>query len=246
MNPSQKVLSPDLLARLLGPWSMHINMPAVLFRVILTLVLSAVIGWERSSKRHSAGLRTFIAVALTGCAAGMLDIFILETYGSGQFFITGMVILGAAVISGYSILFNSRTQIRGLTTAAVLWSTGVCGAAIGIGLYTASLCLFAAMLFNLSVLPALEGYLKDKSNHFEVHLELKSGQYLPSFSATIRKLGMRIDDIELNPAYAGSGISVYSVSFTISSTELKKYKSHKEIIDALGSLDYIVFIEEMN
>ena len=56
---------------------------------------------------------------------------------------------------------------------------------------------------------------------------------------------MRIDDIELNPAYLNSGLSVYTVSFTISSKELKKYKKHGEIIEALATLEYISFIEEM-
>ena len=57
---------------------------------------------------------------------------------------------------------------------------------------------------------------------------------------------MRIDDIESNPAYSGSGLSVYSVSITVGSEELKKYKSHNEIIKALSTLDYVYHIEEMN
>ena len=57
---------------------------------------------------------------------------------------------------------------------------------------------------------------------------------------------LRIDDIEANQAYAGSGLSVYSISLTICSQELKKYKTHVEIIEALSSLDYIYHIEEMH
>ncbi len=97
----------------------------------------------------------------------------------------------------------------------------------------------------LSSLPGLEMYLKNRSNHFEIHLELKSRQYLQDFVTTIRRLGLRIDDIELNTAYHGSGLSVYSVTFTIDSKELKKFKTHKEIIEALSTIDYIYHIEEM-
>ena len=39
---------------------------------------------------------------------------------------------------------------------------------------------------------------------------------------------------------------MYSVSLTICSQELKKYKTHVEIIEALSSLDYIYHIEEMH
>ena len=51
--------------------------------------------------------------------------------------------------------------------------------------------------------------------------------------------------IESNPAYSGSGLSVYTITFTICSSELKKYKTHHQIIEALQSLDYIYHIEEI-
>ena len=70
--------------------------------------------------------------------------------------------------------------------------------------------------------------------------------YLRDFVTTIRRLGLRIDDIEQNMAYTGSGLSVYTITLTIDSEELKKYKTHSEIIEAFSSLDYISHIEEMN
>ena len=45
--------------------------------------------------------------------------------------------------------------------------------------------------------------------------------------------------------YVGSGLSVYTVTITICSSELKKYKTHREIIEALKSLDYIYHLEEL-
>lgn len=234
----------DYIAGRIGNWSMHLNPGGIALRLALALILGAVIGWERTNKRHSAGLRTFIIVTLTGTAAGILDFYLLEAHDTTIFIISASAVVCATMLSMRSIIFNARTQIKGLTTAAALWMMGILGVTIGIGLYTVAISLFIGLMFVLSALPVLEEYLNDKSNHFEVHLELNSAKSLPLFAATIRKLGMRIDDIEFNPAYAGSGLSVYSVSFTISSAELKKYKSHQEIIDALSTLDYIVFIEE--
>ena len=93
--------------------------------------------------------------------------------------------------------------------------------------------------------PVLEKYLKDRSNHFEVNLELNNRSNLVDFVATVRALGIRIEDIESNPAYLNSGLSVFSVSFTVNSAELKKYKNHEEIIAALQSLEYVHYIEEL-
>jgi putative Mg2+ transporter-C (MgtC) family protein len=101
-------------------------------------------------------------------------------------------------------------------------------------------------MVSLSVFPTLEAFLKNRSNHFEIHLELTDSRYLQNFVTTIRRLGLIIDDIELNPAYANSGLSVYTISISISSAELKKYKTHSEIIQALSTLDYVYHIEEMH
>ena len=237
-------MTQDYIASLLGSWAAEWSAGAIALRILLSVVLSSIIGCERSSKRHSAGLRTFIIVSLAATTAAMVEEYLYDC-GRSAPWITAAVVVSTAMLSGYSILFSSKGQIKGLTTSAGLWACGIVGIAIGLGLYTAALIAYLALLCSLSLFPTIEKYLKDKSNHFEVHLELKNKSDLGYFTTTIRRLGMRIDDIELNPAYLNSGLSVYTVSFTISSQELKKYKKHHEIIEALRSLDYISYIEEI-
>ena len=235
----------DPIAMKLGAWSVEIGAAAVIFRILLSVALAAVIGCERSSKRHSAGLRTFILVSLASTVAMLLDIY-LSSQGDELYIISAATVIAAAIISVNSMLFSSRNQIKGLTTSMGLWATGIIGLTAGAGLYTVTLVSFAALLCCLSLFPAFETYLKNRSNHFEVHLELTAKDTLQDFVSTIRALGIRIDDIEANPAYLGSGLSVFSVSFTITSPELKQYKKHAEIIEALQSLEYVHYIEEMN
>ena len=223
-------MNQDVIAGLLGPWSAELGLGAILLRAALSVLFSAVIGCERSSKRHSAGLRTFILVSITGTAAMLTDRLLMELAGVPVPVLSAAAVIGMATISGSSILFSSNNQIKGLTTSAGLWCCGLIGMALGAGLYTLSLVLFLVLLCSMSGLPVLEKHLKDRSNHFEVHLELKNKGDLAEFVATIRALGIRIDDIESNPAYVGSGLSVFSVSFTVTSAELKQYKKHEEII----------------
>lgn len=236
----------DPIGRLLGSWAGSINTGSILFRVALSVVLAAVIGCERATKRHSAGLRTFILAALASTAAMLIDLSVGGASGVWIPVVSGASVIGAAMVSGNSILFSSKSQIKGLTTSAGLWACGLLGLAAGAGLYTVTLALFVALFCILSLLPRLERFLKDRSNHFEVHLELKSRANLQDFITTIRRLGLHIDDIESNPAYLNSGLSVYSVSMTIDSKDLKKYKRHSEIIEALRTLDYIYYIGEMD
>ncbi|MBE6571060.1 MAG: MgtC/SapB family protein [Ruminococcaceae bacterium] len=236
----------DPVARFLGEWSTEINAATIFLRIILSVLLAAIIGCERSSKRHSAGLRTFILVSLASTVAMMLDIFLADVAGIKFYMTSAASVIATAIISVNSMVFSSRNQIKGLTTSVGLWTCGIIGLTCGAGYYTVTLAAFCALLLCLSIFPVFERYLKNRSNHFEIHLELTTSVKLQDFVTTIRRLGLKIDDIELNPAYANSGLSVYSVSISISSAELKKYKTHHEIIEALKTLDYVYHIEEMH
>ncbi len=235
----------DPIASLLGSWASELNVFSIILRISLSLLLSAYLGFERSTKRHAAGLRTFMVVSLATTISMLLDIYLLNSAESGLYLISAASIVSVAIITVNSILYSSRSQIKGLTTSVALWASAVLGLCIGAGFYTVTLVSYIAFICTLSVFPRLERYFKNRSNHFEVHLELKNIAYLQNFVTTIRELGMKIDDIEMNTAYQHSGLSVYSISISISSQELKKYKTHSQIIEALRSLDYIYHIEEM-
>ena len=235
----------DPLAGMLGiPETLTLG--TLLLRIILSLFLGAVIGWERSNKRHSAGLRTFMLAFLIGTVAAILDCCIFAASDRcGIFLLSACVIIGASIIAVHSMFYSSRNQIKGLTTAVGLWISVVIGIALGLGFYTAALVTYVALLCILFWFPPLEMAFNNRSNHFEVHLELTSSVCLQDFVTVIRRLGLRIDEIEQNPAYVGSGLSVYTISISVSNEMLKKYKTHTEIIEALKSLDYVYYIEEM-
>ena len=236
----------DYIAGILGSWSSEINIFSILFRTVISLLFAAIIGCERSSKRHSAGLRTFIVISLGTTFAMIIDMYICAMTEKCLFIISAASVVAIALITTNSILFSSRNQIRGLTTSAGLWAVGLLGLATGAGFYTLSLIGFFAILVSLAFFNGFEKYLKNRSNHFEVLLELNSSSHLKEFITTIRKLGLVIDDLEINPAYMNSGLSVYTVSLTVDSPELKKYKTHEEIIEAISSIDYVYHIGELS
>ena len=236
----------DPISKLTNGWLAEFNIWTIIIRLAVAFIIGAAFGVERSRKRHTAGFRTFTFVALFSTIAALVDIFFAANYGEIFPAITTAVILGGAIISGNTLLYSSKNQIKGLTTAVALWLTGIIGAALGAGLYTAALIGIVLAFITLSAMPKIEFYMKNRSNHFEIHLELKNRNDLVNFTGVVRKLGLRIDDIEANPAYNNTGLGVYSISLTNKSPELKKYKTHTEIIEALKTLDYINCIEEIN
>jgi len=228
---------------------MSVETRVIILRITLAVFLAAIIGCERSIKRHSAGLRTFMITSLASATTMLLERELMNgsiLQGGGTIYLlSAAVLVAAASISVHSLFRNAKNQIQGLTTAVALWTCCIVGLACGAGAYAIAIFSAIMLLLCLTMMHWLEAYLKNRSYHFEIHLELVDSKYLGTFITTIRRLGLNINDIERNRSFKESRLSVYSISMTIESPELKKYKTHKEIIEALQSLDYVSYIEEM-
>ncbi len=115
-------------------------------RIIVACLCGAAIGFERSKRLKSAGLRTHIVVC---CAAALM--MIVSKYGFMDLTDPSGVMLhgtrgadaariAAQVVSGISflgagVIFKHGASVKGLTTAAGIWATAGIGLAIGAGMY---------------------------------------------------------------------------------------------------------------
>lgn len=230
----------DLIVKLLGEWASDINSYSIILRLFISFLFGTILGIERASKGHVAGLRTYIITSLSATLIGIVDVSIEKVY-----LLSSLLLVAVAIIGSNSITVNSKNRIKGLTTTIGLLSIASLGIAIGFGLYFLSLIAFILVLICLNVFGSLESYLKEKSSHMLIHLELISDEYLVNFTTTIRKLGMLITDIEVNNAYRNTKLAVYVLSIEFKNKDVLTYKKHKDLLEALKSLNYIVYIEEL-
>lgn len=164
----------DPIAEILGGWSSELGLWSVVFRIVISLVLSAIIGCERSSKRHSAGLRTFITISLASTVSMLVDLALISDTGIKVPLLSAATIISSAMISGNSVLFSSRNQIKGLTTSAGLWACGIVGLSAGAGFYTLTIVAFVTILLSLSLFPRIEIFLKTVQTILKYILNLKT------------------------------------------------------------------------
>lgn len=235
----------DPLAKLMGRWATDITIGSILFRLLMAIVLSFLIGIERSTRNHAAGLRTYILVTLGATIAMLTNQFIFEAYGSGD-----GARLGAQVISGIgflgagTIMVTSRSQIRGLTTAAGLWASACMGLAIGVGFYALAITATIAILICFTVLQGVENSLKDRSRSFTIHIELTDTIYLRDLINFIRKNDLLIQRVECNQAYVSSGLAVYTIY--LENKKQVKDMLHIPYISAMRELEYVNYVEEIS
>ena len=141
----------------------------VLIRLAVAVVLGGIIGIERTGTKHDAGLRTHIIVCIGSASVMIISQLIAERYGS----ITDITRLGAQVISGIGFLgagsiMVSKNRVRGLTTAAGLWTTACLGLVAGAGFIEVSLTILILIMFTTYVLRPLSLKLQANDMTFEI------------------------------------------------------------------------------
>ena len=235
----------DYIEKMLGAWAQEPNnLAAVAFRVGLAFIIASVIGSERATKRHAAGLRTFILVGMTAVLAALCDDYMVTAMEVHVPFLSAATMFCISSISGRTLLFSSRNQLKGLTTSVCLLTVAVLSLCIGLGMYTCALIGFLVLVVCMAILPRMEKFLKGRSVQFELHLELKNRSLLQDFIMAVRTFGLHVDEIEINPAYSNTGMGVYTVMVTIQGDKLTR-TMHGKIIDALSALDCVAFVEEI-
>jgi putative Mg2+ transporter-C (MgtC) family protein len=106
----------------------------VLWRLVLALVLSSVIGLEREMRQKSAGLRTYTLVGVGSAlfvlvsAYGFSDVLAHSGTRLDPSRVAAQVVTGIGFIGG-GLIFVRRDAVRGLTTAAGVWVTAAVGMA---------------------------------------------------------------------------------------------------------------------
>ncbi len=121
----------------------------IVLKIFLIIFCSLIIGFNRGKQNQFAGLKTHL---LVGLGAGLSFLIPYVFYINHQIYTMDLYRLSAQVISGIGFLgagtiIKSGRSIKGLTTAASLWTTAIIAMAIASGLYFIS--IFATMIVFL-------------------------------------------------------------------------------------------------
>ena len=110
----------DIISKTLDSLASDLNLNSLLLRVLLSAIISTIIGCERATKRHAAGVRTFVVVSLASTFAMILDCYLASHMANYIYILSAASIIAVVTISVNCILYSSRNQIKGLTTSAAL------------------------------------------------------------------------------------------------------------------------------
>ena len=214
----------------------------IAIRIFLSLIVGLGIGLDRGVKRRGAGIKTHVLVCIGSAVTMITGQYIYHQFGSAM----EVSRIGAQVISGIgflgvgTIIVTGRNQVRGLTTAAGLWSCACIGLALGIGFVEGGLIAFAFVLFTFLILNHLDAQLTKFAKVFYFYIEFETHKDVPVFIQEMRKRNFKLLNFELSKSKIKGEGPVATCTIEISKREKNFYP-----FDELRVMPCIKFIEEL-
>jgi putative Mg2+ transporter-C (MgtC) family protein len=178
-------------------------------RLVLTLVLCGVVGLERASHDRAAGFRPHILVGIGACLmtlAGGYGFGDLASAGRDPLRVASYVVSGIGFLGAGAILRHGAT-IRGITTAASLWTVAGIGIAVGAGLGGLAAVTVGLVLFTLGPLQRLESRLRlgNRTNDLTIYVQ-NDRPAVGKTLAALDRLGVPVQRTTILPGAGTSAV----------------------------------------
>lgn len=220
-----------------------LNYWSICLRILLAVFCGGIIGMERGVRGKVAGFRTHILVCVGAAMTSMTGQYIILYVSPGA----DPARLGAQVISGIGFLgvgtiITSRThRVRGLTTAAGLWTSACLGLAIGIGFYEAAVVGAFAVTMAMVAFQKVNRYFYSRRYVREYCIEADSLGSMKRVIVKIKEADFVILGTMLEHDRSQNGGNVTMVIMV----KRKKHHSPEEFQFLVGEAEGILFVEEI-
>ncbi len=217
----------------------EITTVAVLVRLLFAMLCGGAIGIEREHKRRTAGFRTHILICLGAAMTTMVSQFLFRE----MHLYTDIGRLGAQVIAGIgfigagTIIVTKRRQVKGLTTAAGLWTCAIIGLAVGAGYYEAAVLATIVILLAEIFFSRFEYWVLDNARNINIYVEYSGTDNLDSVIRMLKTYRVIILDLEITKSGANS--------CAIFQLQLPKKLSHDKLMTVVSTSEGVISVEEL-
>lgn len=225
------------------PLFRDLNLFSIVFRVLLAMLLSGILGYEREKKHRPAGFRTYMVVCLGSALAMMTGIYLNTLTGNGDpGRIAAQVISGIGFLGAGTILVTKQNQVKGLTTAAGLWAVACLGLAVGAGFYTGAIGISIALWSSLRILRFVDKRIFAMSKNLHLYIEFSGINEVSHFISYAKENRCTISNMEMTRSKNPDGSVAVSAILTLHTPEVMP---HAQVIETYGKQEGIIFIEEV-
>lgn len=179
----------------------EVDLLSMTVRMFLAVLCGGLIGLEREMKRRPAGFRTHMLICLGASMTTMTGEFLflnmkysLDISRMGASVAAGMGFIGAG-----TIIVTGNRKIKGLTTAAGLWTAAIVGLSIGAGFYEGGIIATLLILLAELLLSKVEHRLFYQRKEIRLFLQYKEKESLDNMISGLVEEGIAVLSMEVQP-----------------------------------------------
>lgn len=170
-------------------------------KIVISFIVGVIIGVQRKNHQQVIGIRTLLLICISSTLLGILSEYAaLYTPGGkgdpGR--IAAAVVTGIGFVGGGAIMHRGL-NVKGVTTAALIWAVSSVGLSIGYGLYLASVLVFVLILVSLPFFQKFEAKYFPIDKMRVLTLTYDDGKVdFEKVKEYIKEKGLILQDVSIN------------------------------------------------
>lgn len=221
------------------------NLLSIAIRLGLALICGGIIGIEREAKRRPAGFRTHILICLGAAIATLTSqyLYLVLHLHTDVARIGAQVIAGIGFIGTGAIIITRGNKIKGLTTAAGLWTTAIIGLACGAGYVEGAVLATVLLLVAELFLIKLEYRFARKGKEFTLYIEYEKAACLESVYQILRAKNAEVLSAEVSKAESKLDQTLRFCAMLL--VHMQDRDDASDIMEQVGSIEGIIHTEDL-
>lgn len=212
-------------------------------RMVLAAVCGGAIGIEREYKRRPAGFRTHILICLGAAMTTLTSQYLslIMNYYTDMARLGAQVVAGIGFIGAGTIIVTKQQRVKGLTTAAGLWTVAIIGLALGAGFYEGAIVVTVLVLVAELFFSKMEYRLLNSAPEINLYVEYADKTSLERIIKNFREIGVKILDMEITRSTGSENHNACAIF----SLRLNKKYTAEQIIATVNTTEGVVLVEEL-
>ncbi len=220
-----------------------VTVVSITLRLVLAMICGGIVGMEREYKRRSAGFRTHILICLGAAMTTMPSqhLFLNMHYYLDMARMGGSVVAGIGFIGAGTIIVTQHQRVKGLTTAAGLWTVAIVGLALGAGFYEGGILATVLVLLAEMLFAKLEYRTMMYAPEINLSIEYRNKDALDKLLKLYQECDLKV----LNMEIIRSVRSETHNACAIFSLRLPRKSIVEDILTEINQVDGILAVEEL-
>ena len=202
----------------------------VITKIVLATALGYLIGMERELHGKAVGTRTISLIAIGSALYVLMSPAIT---GGDNSRIIAQVVSGIGFL-GAGVIMKQGLNIKGLTSAAIIWTDATIGLCIGAGLYIPTFILLALSLLSLVSLERIEERWFPAGRSKSLFLTYSSQKIdMARLTSLVESFGFLITDVNVSQIFQSNMTIIH---YSVKAPKINDYSSFIQSLNEVGEL----------